>query len=110
VKFNVLSFGAVMKRTALALTLILALLVSIVGVGLPEVASANPLPPYKPPAITVSSPSPTTIYNVTIIPLTVTVQVFGYTYTTIEMISWLNYSLDGKRSNSDDGDLSLRRV
>ena len=91
-----------MKRTALALTLILVLSGLISGLSFTEVVTASLYPAtYKPPAVTVSSPSPGRTYNVTVIPLIVTIQLFGYKYysamnQSIETISWLNYSLDGQ--------------
>lgn len=59
---------------------------------------ANPLPPYKYPEITASSPSPDITYNTSKIPLNIRIQVFAYTYQSIERIKTLNYSLDGSQS------------
>ena len=87
-----------MKATALALTLIVALLFTILsGAKLLQVAYApsNPLP-YKPPQITVLSPSPEGTYHTPSVSLNVTVQIFGYTFQSIEWLNSLNYSLDGQ--------------
>jgi parallel beta-helix repeat protein len=55
-KFNVLLFGAVMKRTALALTLILTLTFSaIVGTQLVNIASSNFFPEPAPQGIRIES-------------------------------------------------------
>jgi hypothetical protein len=58
-------------------------------------AKANPLPPYEYPEITISSPIPDKTYNTSSIPLNIKIQVFAYTYQSIEKIKILNYSLDG---------------
>ena len=60
-----------------------------------EVAEANPIT-YQPPKVTVLSPISMETYNEFDVPLVVTVEIFGYTYQSIETLDWLNYSLDGK--------------
>jgi hypothetical protein len=52
--------------------------------------------PYDPPIVTVASPSPHAAYNVSDVPINVTVQIRGWIYGNIEQIRLLNYSLDGK--------------
>jgi hypothetical protein len=87
-----------MKKTALTLTLTLALLFSMVSVaGLMQVAYAQfEGLPYNPPIVTVLSPSPNGTYNQPNIPLNVTVQIRGFIYHNTETLRWLNYSLDGQ--------------
>src|SRR3989337_4483184 len=90
-----------MKRTTLALTLIMVLLFTVMsGTKLAQVAYApSDGLPYKPPVVTVLSPSPNGTYNMPDVPLNVTVQIFAYTYGAIpsmEMLNSLNYSLDGQ--------------
>jgi len=68
--FNVLLFGTVMKRTAFALTLILALVLAAVTFHIPSFASANPMyeipypsePNKEPPTLQVESPQNGTVY------------------------------------------------
>lgn len=59
---NILLFGAVMKRTALALLVTAVFLISLTATNRPavEVAKANP---YTPPVIAVLSPTNNTAYN-----------------------------------------------
>ena len=87
-----------MKRTALALTLIMALLFTVMsGTELAQVAYApSDGLPYKPPVVTVLSPSPNGTYNVPDVPLNVTIQIFGQTPQSLERLNSLNYSLDGQ--------------
>jgi len=61
-------------------------------------AKANPLPPYEYPKIIVFSPSLGSTNNASSIPLNFGVQVFAYTYQSIERIKLLNYSLDGSQA------------
>jgi hypothetical protein len=71
-KFNVLLFGAVMKKTALALTLILALLGSaLAGTKLFNQAEANPSPSGPDSIIRIESPENKT-YRTNNITLTIT--------------------------------------
>ena len=87
-----------MKRTTLALTLIVAILLTTVS-GAKSVqfdyGQFEGLP-YEPPIVTVLSPSPNGIYNMPNVPVNVTVQIFGFIYHNWETIKWLNYSLDGQ--------------
>jgi hypothetical protein len=87
-----------MKITKLTLTVILALLVSIVaGMQTVEVATAN-FKPYKPPKITIFSPSPHQIYTSSNVLLNVSVVVYGiYNPAAYDNITSLNYSLDGQQ-------------
>ena len=83
-----------MKRTALALSLIL--LASIMaGMQNVEVANAN-FKPYKPPEITIFSPSSNEIYNSSSVSLNVKIVTFGG-YPWYHDITSLNYSLDGQQ-------------
>jgi hypothetical protein len=87
-----------MKIKELTLTVILALLVSIVaGMQTVEVAEAN-FKPYKPPKITIFSPSPNQIYNSSNVLLNVSVVVYGVDNPAgYDNITSLNYSLDGQQ-------------
>ena len=87
-----------MKKIALALTLILALLFSMVSVARSvQVACAQfEGLPYDPPIVAVLSPSSNGTYSEQNIPLNVTVQIRGFIYHNTEIIRWLNYSLDGQ--------------
>jgi len=79
-KFNVLLFGAFMKKTALALTLILALLGSaLAGTKLVNQAEANPSPYNANYAIRIESPENKT-YRTNIITLSVTCGAGVYHY------------------------------
>ena len=67
-------------------------------IGVQSVASsyANPIV-YKPPEITVFSPSQGGLYNTSDVALNFTVKLYGYTYSgNLENIQWLNYSLDSQ--------------
>ena len=92
-------FGAVMKRTALALTLIAVTLFTMLS-GAKAVQfdyeQFEGLPYERPPIVTVLSPSPNRTYNMPDVPLNVTVQIFGFIYHNMERVKWLNYSLDGQ--------------
>jgi hypothetical protein len=96
--FNVLLFGAVMKKTALMKILILTLLFSTVSVPrLVKVACAQfEGLPYDPPIISVLSPSPNGKYSQQNVPLNVRVEIRGNIYHNAETIRWLNCSLDGQ--------------
>jgi hypothetical protein len=89
-----------MRKTALAvaLTLIVAFLFTIrSGTKLVQGTYApSNFSPYKPPKITVLSPSPRGTCHTPSIPLNVTVQIFGYTPQSLEWLNSLNYSLDGQ--------------
>lgn len=87
-----------MKKTALTLTLILALLFSMA-----PIASAMQVDytqfeglPYDPPIVTMISPFRNATYSVSDVPLNVTVQIRSNIYHNQERIRWLNYSLDGQ--------------
>jgi hypothetical protein len=88
------------KKTALALTLIFALLflvmseTRLVQAGYEEFEGL----PYDPPIVTIDSPSMNGIYSEPDVPLNVTVQIRGFIYHNVETISWLNYSLDGQNA------------
>jgi hypothetical protein len=82
-----------MKR---AITLLLAL-VFLAASGTQVMYAAVPDGlPYEPPIVTVPSPSQDRTYNVTDVPLNVTVQIFGFIYHNMETLKSLNYSLDGQ--------------
>lgn len=87
-----------MKKTALALALILACLVAaVLGVESFQVAYAQfEGLPYDPPIVTILSPSPNVTYTVPSVPLNISVQLFGFIYHNMETVKWLNYSLDGQ--------------
>ena len=70
----------------------------IVGIVLLD-ATANPIT-YEPPEVAVLSPVPIGEYNVSGIPLSVEVTISGYTYQSIERISWLSCTLDGQENVS----------
>jgi len=88
------------KKTALALTLIFALLflvmseTRLVQAGYEEFEGL----PYDPPIVTIDFPSTNGIYSEPNVPLNVTVQIRGWIYGNIETIRWLNYSLDGQNT------------
>jgi hypothetical protein len=90
--------GAVMKRTVLALTLLFALMFSLLSGAEAVQFDYGQFEgfPYTPPIVTVSSPSPNEPYSVPDVPLNVTVQIRSCVYDNIEQIRWLNYSLDGQ--------------
>jgi hypothetical protein len=94
--FNVLLYGAVMKRTALVQIIILSLLFSAVSVPrLVQVARAEfEGLPYDPPIISVLSPSPNEVYSEQSVLLNVRVEIRGNIYHNAETLRWLNYSLD----------------
>jgi N-acetylneuraminic acid mutarotase len=85
-----------MNKIWLPLLVLSWLLVSVVGAPFADVALANPLPPYTTPIIKVISPSPDGTYSVSDVSLTLTVEMFSYTYSGLEKVIWLNYSLDGQ--------------
>lgn len=86
-----------MKAKTLAITLVMALMLTVSGTKLTQVAYAQfEGLPYEPPVVTVLSPSPNGTYNKPDVPLNVTVQIFGFIYHNMETIKWLNYSLDGQ--------------
>jgi hypothetical protein len=90
-----------MKKTALALTSIFALMFSMF-------AGANGVQfdytqfeglPYTLPIVIISSPSQNGVYSVSDVPLNVTVQIRSVIYPgNNERLRWLNYSLDGQVS------------
>lgn len=84
-----------MKRTTKAVLLILAILFTVLA-GAPEPVTCTQYDGYKPPIITVLSPSANATYTTSNIPLNVTVQIFGFLFHNMEHIKWLNYSLDGQ--------------
>jgi hypothetical protein len=87
------------KRTALAITLILVLLSAILSATKAmqfDYGQFEGLPYERPPTVTVMSPSPNGTYNIQDVPLNVTIQIFGYIYHNMERVKWLNYSLDGQ--------------
>ena len=86
-----------MKRK-LVLTGIIAfsfLISLIAGMHAIDFAKANPIT-YRSPIITVISPTSIETYSKCDVPLIVAVEIFGYTYHSIETLDWLNYSIDGK--------------
>jgi hypothetical protein len=87
-----------MKRAALAITVVFSILVSlIVGTQAVEVAKAN-FKPYKPPEITIFSPSSNQIYNSSNVLLNVSVVVYGVDNPGgYDNLTSLNYSLDGQQ-------------
>ena len=87
-----------MKRTTFALALFMTLLFTVMsGTKLAQVAYApSDGLPYKPPVVTVLSPSPNGTYNVPDVPLNVTIQIFGQTPQSLERLNSVNYSLDGQ--------------
>jgi hypothetical protein len=91
-------FGAVLKKRALTLILILPLLfslVSVVGSMQVDYTQFEGLP-YDPPIVTLASPFQNATYSVPDVPLNVTVQIRSIIYAgNIERLRWLNYSLDG---------------
>ncbi len=89
------------KKAAMVAITISMLLLSLVGLRFVEVAEANPITfPKQPPVITVYSPATGQTYNTSEIPLTATINVFNAIVRKIEMVSWLNYTLDGQPSAS----------
>jgi hypothetical protein len=89
--------GAVMKRTALATALILALMVSAVaGAQLNLFAKANFLFPPPNPAITIASPTNSSTYNVSTLSLKVTVTTVKTGYETNGVSRLFTYALDGQ--------------
>jgi hypothetical protein len=97
-EFNVLLFGAVMKRTAFMQILILPLLFSTLSVPrlVQVVCGQFEGLPYDRPIISVSSPSPIGPYSEQNVPFNVTVQIRGSIYHNTERIRWMGYSLDGQ--------------
>ncbi|MGD6808443.1 MAG: hypothetical protein ACQCN3_01960 [Candidatus Bathyarchaeia archaeon] len=64
-----------------------------------ELVEANPLPSQL-PKVTIVTPLNAT-YNNRDIPLAVSIEIFDYTYNSVETLDWLNYSLDGKTYSND---------
>jgi hypothetical protein len=87
-----------MKKTSLTKILILMLLFSTVSIAMPVQIVSGQFEgyPYKPPIITVLSPTPNGTCSQQNVPLNVTVQIRGFIFHNIETIRWLNYSLDGQ--------------
>jgi hypothetical protein len=52
--------------------------------------------PYTPPIVTLLSPTSNVSYNLSDVPLNVTVEVRTIILHNLERVRWLNYSLDGK--------------
>jgi hypothetical protein len=92
-------FGAVLKKTALTLMLILPLLFSLVSIVRSMQVDYTQFEglPYDPPIVTLASPFQNATYSVPDVALNVTVQIRSTIYAgNIERIRWLNYSLDGQ--------------
>jgi hypothetical protein len=84
----------VKKRALVAFTAILTSM--LIGMHFAINSHANPIT-YRAPEITVLSPPQGGLYNTSDVPLNVTVQLFGYSYSgNLETIQWLNYSIDTK--------------
>jgi len=83
-----------MKIILVSIVTMLTLLFSAtLGIQFITTTRANPIV-YQEPKITVLSPSQE-VYNTSCVPLNVTIQLFGYTYSgNLENIQWLNYSID----------------
>jgi hypothetical protein len=91
-----------MKRKALALTLISALLTStIAGTKLSLLAKANPAPLFYPrnPVIYIESPTNRT-YNINSLPLNVTIETFNSYFEAYKVVTYgvVSYSLDWENS------------
>ena len=87
-----------MKRAILLLTLIFALMFSsLVGAKAVEFdyGEFEGLP-YTPPIVTLLSPFLNESYNVSDVPLNVTIEVRSIILHNLERVRWLNYSLDGE--------------
>jgi hypothetical protein len=86
-----------MKKTALALALLLALLATgSTGTQPLESVSAN-YKPYPPPAVTFVSPAKNGVIPQSNIPIEVKVEAFRFSPSSeFESVAWLNYSLDGQ--------------
>jgi hypothetical protein len=86
---------AMSRKSLLAIAFIMILVLSmLVGAQFFKEALANPIPPYKPPKITVLSPLSGENFQGSYINWKIKVQVYGYTYHGVEMIKTLNYTLD----------------
>lgn len=86
-----------MKRKALALTLIFALMLISGAKGVQFDYSQFEGLPYKPPIVSVLSPFQNATYSVQEVPLNVTVQIRNVWFPGVmERMRWLNYSLDGQ--------------
>jgi len=88
-----------MNRRVTLATIVASVILVFAVAGMPavQVAYAPSFPlPYKSPQITVLSPSPNGTHRTPSVPLNVTVQIFGYTYQSMEWLNSLNYSLDGQ--------------
>jgi hypothetical protein len=85
---------AMSKKTFMAAIIISALLILIVsGLQAVEMAKANPIA-YGPPRIAIVSPQYGITYNSSQVTLYVGIQLFGYTYTSLEVISWARFAID----------------
>jgi hypothetical protein len=84
-----------MTRTVVVVAAILSVLMVLLvaEMQISEVTKANPIN-YGPPIVTILQPNLGETYNSSIIPLSVQIQVFGYTYTDLELLSWVKYSID----------------
>jgi len=85
-----------MKKTEVALALLLAVILVTAGLQTIGVAEAN-FKPYKPPEITIFSPSSNQIYHSSNVLLNVSVTRYDTSYPPFDVINSLNYSLDGQQ-------------
>lgn len=88
-----------MKKTALSLTFIVAVMFSMFPCASAVQFDYSQFEgePYTLPIVIVSAPSPNVVYNVPDVPLNVTVQIRSVLYPgNNERLRWLNYSLDGQ--------------
>jgi hypothetical protein len=82
------------RKLSLIAIIIFGLSISlVVGLQAVDVAKANPIA-YGPPRIAIVSPQYGITYNSSQVTLSVGIQLFGYTYTSLEAISWVRYALD----------------
>ncbi len=82
-----------MKKIAIVVIALALLVSAVAGRHSVEVAEANPIA-YGRPNITIYSPQMGHTYNSSEVLLSVGIQLFGYTYSSVELISQARYSLD----------------
>ncbi len=82
------------KKTFIAAIIISSFIISLITeIQTIPLAEANPIA-YGPPRIAITSPQYGITYNYSQVTLSVGIQLFGYTYTSLEVISWARFAVD----------------
>jgi hypothetical protein len=82
-----------MKSFMAAITLLLIILSILVGIQAIVLAEANPIT-YRSPRVAIVSPQNGVTFNSSQVTLSVEIQLFGYTYSSLEVISWARFAVD----------------